>query len=368
MNRLERLSNPNKFYGYVAGTFQELDIEQRAISIFKYSDGLPLIKIHQQVKPLKRKHYEILDTMPGGDAPKDFIRLYEYEKGKRRANKKQNWDKYIAKVGHKWYPLESITEYLLNRIGEVLGLNIAASQLRLIHNQIRFLSKYFLQEGDNLVHGAQIYSAYLSGDKKFVDEIEASNLSRTLLSFQFTDEAVKFVFPTHHQTIMTELVRLLLFDAITGNNDRHFYNWAVITTITGEKEPRFSPIYDSARGLFWNKPEKVISHKFYEEKKGRKRIDELRLQKYIESSRPKIGWEGWDKTKEINHFELLRLIYGKYPQYQNTCEELLKPLYLWRINQLLTEEFKQFYSTQRFCLIKKCLKRRFEYLIKICKT
>lgn len=80
-----------------------------------------------------------------GDAPKEFVRVYHYEKGQcwRKSNPK-NWPEYIAKTGHKWYPNESITEFLMNRLGEVFGLEMAKSKLLSINGQVRFLSKYFL--------------------------------------------------------------------------------------------------------------------------------------------------------------------------------------------------------------------------------
>jgi len=79
-----------------------------------------------------------------------------------KSKKRKYWSYYIAKVGQKWYPIESINEHLLNRIGEVLDLNMAKSYLRLADNQIRFLSKYFTKKDEELVHGANIFSAYLN--------------------------------------------------------------------------------------------------------------------------------------------------------------------------------------------------------------
>jgi hypothetical protein len=78
---------------------------------------------------------------------------------------------YIAKVGHKWYPMESITEYLMNRIGEVLGVNMAVSKLVIIQNQIRFLCKYFLKKNEQLVHGAEIFGSYVGSDD-IIEHIE----------------------------------------------------------------------------------------------------------------------------------------------------------------------------------------------------
>ncbi|MBC8883138.1 hypothetical protein H9X57_06230 [Flavobacterium piscinae] len=51
---------------------------------------------------------------------------------------------------------------------------------------------------------------------------------------------------------------MLLFDALTGNNDRHYYNWGVISHIKNEHKPYFSPVYDTARGLLWNDSDKKL--------------------------------------------------------------------------------------------------------------
>src|SRR5689334_13713994 len=77
-----------------------------------------------------------------GDAPKNFIRVKEYRKGIHAT--RRHWAGYIAKVGSKFYPTESITEQLFTRLGQIIGVNIAESQLLIIGGQVRFLSRYFL--------------------------------------------------------------------------------------------------------------------------------------------------------------------------------------------------------------------------------
>jgi hypothetical protein len=77
-----------------------------------------------------------------GDAPKDFITDGEYRPGHR--SRRHRRESYIAKVGSKFYPIESITEHLNTRIGQAFGLFIADSKLRMIDGQVRFMSKYFL--------------------------------------------------------------------------------------------------------------------------------------------------------------------------------------------------------------------------------
>lgn len=60
-----------------------------------------------RLEPLRRGRYRLCDVAIAGDAPKDFVQIYEYGVAKRRSEGK--WPQYIAKVGHKWYPMESIT-------------------------------------------------------------------------------------------------------------------------------------------------------------------------------------------------------------------------------------------------------------------
>ena len=60
----------------------------------------------KQVPILKKRNYIIDKSVSvGGDAPKEFIKVYEYGRSKR--NNQNKWIAYIAKIGHKWYPIEN---------------------------------------------------------------------------------------------------------------------------------------------------------------------------------------------------------------------------------------------------------------------
>ncbi len=134
-----------------------------------------------------------------GDAPKVFLRYYEYGNALKKNPKK--WQAYIAKVGHKWYPVESVMEQFLTDIGKLYGLNVADSKIALASGQLRFMSKYFLNDEDQLIHGAQIYAAYLNADISFVQEIEDLRLSSDFFTIKFTYEALKFIFPEHYRDL-----------------------------------------------------------------------------------------------------------------------------------------------------------------------
>lgn len=86
---------------------------------------------------LKERHYLVEDYDLDGDAPKQFIRAYRYIRdGKVRKSRPETWIPYIAKTGAKWYPHESVIEYLINRIGQVLGLEMNQVKLYRINNRV----------------------------------------------------------------------------------------------------------------------------------------------------------------------------------------------------------------------------------------
>jgi hypothetical protein len=267
---------------------------------------------------------------------------------------------YIAKVGHKHYPMESVTEHLLNRFGEVLGMRMAASRLVRVGGQIRFMSRYFLTDPhlQELVHGANIYSGYLNNDHAIVDQIEEEGLSREWFTVQFTVAALSYMFPIQAQDILEEFLAMLVFDAIVGNNDRHFYNWGVIRNISNKECPRFSPIYDTARGLFWNDHE----HKLQGKLKHPKQLQDF-VKKYCEGSGPKIGWEG---QKGLNHFELVTEVKRMMPSTLLTrMQALVTPQSLGKLLQVLDNEFKGMLSPVRADLVRQCLAYRVERLANI---
>lgn len=286
-----------------------------------------------------------------GDAPKDFIRVYEYGRGKRCNPGK--WPAFIAKVGHKWYPNESITEQLLTRVGQFLGLKMADSRLISAHGQIRFLSRYFLKRDQSLVHGAEVFAGYLE-DNAFVDEVERAGATREMFTFQFVEEALVARFPDQAYSILGEYARMLAFDAVVGNNDRHHYNWGVIVHVLGAHEPRFAPVYDSARALFWNDPESKLQA-IRDDPDPQRETGFLR--KYVKNSQPKTGCEG---LKRLNHFDLISGIHESYPGLRPVLEDLYQPDLLQRVRSVLQAEFRDLMSPLRQEMILACLALRLE--------
>jgi HipA-like C-terminal domain len=310
-------------------------------------------KLYSLVPIIKKRNLIFVEDLSvGGDAPKDIIRIYRYSDTVRKKTK--NWTQYIAKIGHKWYPNESIMEHLIARIGNELGLTMSVSELAIINGQLRFLSKYFLNsKHQELVHGVDIFAGFVS-DREFVEEIEQNRLSREFFTFQFTLEAIRFAFPENDEKIVEGFLKMLVFDAIVGNNDRHFYNWGVVRNIKNKQTPYFSPIYDTARGLFWNDSEQKI----VEILKQNNQI-ELYLKKYINNSFPKTGWEN---EKNLNHIELIGKIKQSDVKFLSIIEVLITEKNENNVLKMIESNFLGLISENRFFLIKECLKIRFKLL------
>ncbi|MCE9538742.1 MAG: hypothetical protein K8R85_05945, partial [Bacteroidetes bacterium] len=141
----------------------------------------------------------------------------------------------------------------------------------------------------------------------------------------------------------------------TGNNDRHFYNWAIVKHIENKKKPKFAPIYDSARGLFWNDSEAKLE-KWNEHPK----LMDDKIKKYSEGSKPKIGWDSLD---DLNHFDLISKIFSVNLRYRTVCTQLVNQENLDKALALVDNKFSKFYSSYRLELIKKCLIYRFQRLM-----
>lgn len=316
----------------------------------------------RKVSVVKRDNYFVDDSVTiDGDAPKKFIGVYDYAQldSKHKINCK-NWIRYIAKTGHKWYPIESITELLLNRLGVIFGLQMADSRIAMIGSQLRFLSRYFLNpEKEELVHGADILAGFLNEDSPaFVEEVDKQKLTREWFTFQFVENAISNMFLYRKDEIMHELSKLIIFDALVGNNDRHFFNWGVVRSIEGCFQPYFSPIYDTARGLFWNYSEA----KLIDIVEVNKTIDN-HIRKYCKDSRPKIGWEN---EKNLNHFRLFEKIYtNEYYISSDEIKQLLNSSVLEKMLMEVRQNFHSLMSVNRITMICKCLEYRFNELLKI---
>jgi len=314
-----------------------------------------IVNCYSSIPELKDKDYYVIPQKLDGDAPKEFISAYIYSTENRFTKRNINsWPKYIAKTAEKWYPVESITEYTINKLGETLGLKMNTTKLVVCNGQIRFLSEYFLNTNELLIHGAEICGDYLN-DRDFADEIAKNKVvARELFTFELICKALDNRFKSHSLDIKRELVKMIVFDCLLGNNDRHFYNWGVITnTKKTIKMPIFAPVYDSARGLFWNQSDEYIVNIYKHEQEGSSK----KIQNYAKNATPRISCEN---NKKANHFELVGYLKSCNKEYQKIANYLSSRQMERKVISDFKRNYSKFFIKERQLLIEQLISLRFE--------
>ena len=72
------------------------------------------------------------------------------------------------------------------------------------------------------------------------------------------------LYPLTHAELFMDFLDMCMFDALVGNQDRHAKNRGIIERVKKHSElkelkERFAPIFDTARGFFWNYQDNRIS-------------------------------------------------------------------------------------------------------------
>jgi len=210
-----------------------------------------------------------------------------------------------------------------------------------------------LNGSEYLLHGADIFASYLEDhDKEFVQGIEDEGKSPEYFDYDFVVASIREMLPGTAESILQKFHRMLAFDALIGNNDRHFFNWGVICDQTGRHISHFSPIFDTARAFFWNHSEVSLSKL---EESGKRPADQIR--KYCRESYSKIGATGQGR---VNHFALMASVLNRIPEAKNDIDILTdidaEPVEM--VRNLLKGEFARLISPLRQTWICRLLEYR----------
>lgn len=139
-------------------------------------------------------------------------------------------ESYIIKTREAEYPELPDVEYICNKIGRTLELDVAKFFTVEVFGERAFITKNFISKGskpENLVH---IYH--------YINPKKQEYSCKTLLKIieQETGNALE----------LEKFVELCLFDSLIGNNDRHGRNLGFIIRAD---QIRLSPIYDNPSAL-----------------------------------------------------------------------------------------------------------------------
>lgn len=229
---------------------------------------------------------------------------------------------------------------------------------------VRFLSRYFLKRAEEqLVHGAELVAAFLQADP---EEVERT-FGRGGIAEQsfYTVEALLDVLRDacrlgEFEAVRDGFGRMLAFDAIVGANDRHAMNWGVVRNAIRPGPLRFSPLFDTARGLFWDHTD--AKFRSIDQRNDR----EGYIRRYAERSRPLIGCEGSTKSRPLNHFEVIaRTMKSQPAEFRGSIPVVVRGFDPEATARMLYRDFGRMVSNVRLEYIDTLLRFRHGKLLEI---
>jgi hypothetical protein len=262
-------------------------------------------------------------------------------------------DWYMAKAPENWGVQETFTELFISCLGARLGLPMAHHGVALVDDGLRFISRSFLAAGEQLVHGSILLESFFDFDLNKIGK-NPWDEQRTY-DIDMLDELISEVCGNDAQAVLQGLIRMLMFDALIGSNDRHMQNWGVITTATEPQAYRFAPIFDSARALLWD----------YDEERLRKLSSNSHaMEGYANRARPKIGCAKFGKA--VNHFELAGYLMQRYSAFFADGAFGLPHEKIAVVDEIMREyPFRSLFSPLRKATVANILRIRAERLFRI---
>jgi hypothetical protein len=186
------------------------------------------------------------------------------------------------------YPLKSPgelwAEKLASEFGKVYGCNVPEADLARRENKNGVLAYSFLSRNESLVEGAALFIEVDSNFDPHIMNGYDVQLIQTLLP---------------DAKLFEDFLRIMLFDALIGNQDRHVENWGIIEVLGGNKY--LSPAYDNSSSLGWQLSEQYVSEVMH---------DPARLTAFIKGGKSMVRWH----NRKIKHLEMIDLLLKEHTE------------------------------------------------------
>lgn len=217
---------------------------------------------------------------------------------------------------------EACSEKIAYELAKVLGFECAKIDLAYDNEGKIGVLNYFFSNRFTAPHTDIV--AYLNKDSN-----ERNNY--------YTISNIKSVLDDINQDLFNGFIRIMIFDALIGEQDRHEENWGIT-----EKNGEFyiSPLYDNGDSLLREFKNSENARKYY---KGIKSFDA-----YIERSKTIIYKE--NNMEKYRHFELIQYLFDNYPllvipeieKLKILTDDLIEEIVNKIPDELLTSEHKKY--------------------------
>jgi len=200
------------------------------------------------------------------------------------------------------------TEFIAYKIGEYLKLNVPKVILAkniIKPNKVGYgvLIENFITENEELVEAKEFLTHH---DLHVIKYILSSNLM------------VKWTWKNFK--------KMLIFDSLIGNNDRHDENWGLCVNIF-TKEFKLAPIYDNAS---------CLTNQLDEQKVLKMLLEPGLIERYVEKSRPPNLYLKPDDLQKYTHYELIQELIKSETDMSDLLNDLLTFDYIDYVDDIMT--------------------------------
>lgn len=247
---------------------------------------------------------------------------------------------------------EHVSEHLAHKIGNAVGIPTARVDIGTYNGRIGCMSYFVCEDKEILKEGIWFISAVFP-------KYDAEQMINTEDGKYYCLEHILRTVPRFSTGAMW--MRMILFDFIIGNSDRHQSNWAILIKI-GENHSltlRWCPFYDNGSSLCC-----FITDEDSSEYLGK---DKIRFDSLVDSkSKSLIRIDGTQK-KLPTHREMVKHLLKNYSASKEIAKQIISKLSAEKIDELLIEYTDDILSETKKSLIKKFLMRKCEILNELLK-
>lgn len=217
---------------------------------------------------------------------------------------------------------ESCSEKLCYEIAKILGYECARIEFAKDNEEVLGILNYLFVEISNIEH---------------IDAVSYLNKHSDERPIFYTISNIKKVLDNLDKNLFAQFIRIMVFDALVGEQDRHEENWGIRKI---ENKYEISPLYDNGDSLLTNFKNDDFAKKYYE---GTRNFDN-----YIKNSKTLVYKE--DNKTKYKHFELIEYLNENYRNIVQNEMLNLKKLTNEKIekivnkipDELLTDKHKEF--------------------------
>lgn len=225
--------------------------------------------------------------------------------------------RYLFKQSAERYPAQFWAEVMAYRIGTFVGVPVPPSFVSFDSNRSVYgaLIEWFYSDSVS----SYSFDRYVSGGQYMRRMIPGYDIVRgEQHNFESVHELCRGFSIAGHlvDAPLTYWAKVLLFDALIGNQDRHQDNWGILWRVSRSSvkrmEGRFAPAFDNGTSL---------GHEITEENLT-KAIQADSLNRYIRRGRHHMRWALSD-TQSVGHSDMIARLVEKYPKTRQYMSSLL---------------------------------------------